>query len=152
MSTTCSSHLQDPSLAPGGPQEVKHLYVQVENTLAVQILQPLHQLLDVHLDLQPRPGLRGQPSPTSRSVPPRSELGMVPGAGYVQSLPDPQGQGIPPAWKWMGLQSRKHLLSQELVRDGPTGQVVSGRGKQRPPRRGVHGRASRALLRSCDTL
>lgn len=33
---------------------LKYLYVQVEDTVAVQIVQPLGQLLDVDLDLQQR--------------------------------------------------------------------------------------------------
>lgn len=60
------SHL--PSPVPGDPKGAEYLYVQVENALAVQVVQPLHQLLDVDLDLQPRPGLRWEPSSTSSST------------------------------------------------------------------------------------
>lgn len=98
------------SQVPGDPKGATYLYVQVKNTLAVQVLQSLNQLLDVDLDLQPRPGLSWEPSPMFSStslpvpLPPAkpplpfsSELGMVPRGSYVNSLPDPlgpQGQRI----------------------------------------------------------
>lgn len=52
----CLSSLQ----APTGPSWAlgaqggwgKYLYVQVEDAMAVQVVQPLHQLLDVDFDLQ----------------------------------------------------------------------------------------------------
>lgn len=128
----------------------------------MQVLQPFSQLLDVDLDLHPRPGLRWEPSPMSSStslpvplppakpsLPSSSELGMVPWGSYVHSLPDPQ------APKARGFLQPSHgsawpqqeALSQAQDRTAP-GEVGSGRAHQGG---GGYGRAWGELLRSCHT-
>lgn len=137
-----SSHLPLPGM--GG----KYLYIQVENAMAVQVVQPLHQLLDVDLDLWwQRPGaqvktaslklpIRFPPCPIATYVSTPSRPGMVHGqAMYKPSHYVPQYQGFLWTRRWGEYgyvewpeQSCNHDVSG-ADEGWPTGQVWAEREK-----------------------
>lgn len=138
-----SSHLPLPGM--GG----KYLYIQVENAMAVQVVQPLHQLLDVDLDLWwQRPGAQvRQPASTSPSAslpalfPPM--LPLPPDLGWSMGrlctnpptmCPDTRDSSGPKGGEsmgmWSGLSKAVIMMSHSGADEGwPTGQVWTGREK-----------------------